>query len=651
MEPSPSSSSSSSSGNVHHYIDKKGFNHDGGGDHLNVQQVCELDNHSSSTLRRRKQCTPQRFDEVYASPDTNEMVTKSDESIVNTDQSASNDSNALRDQTKNPSLSNAPSTTGQEPLSCHHCGKLFTNIYRLNRHILSHMDQDELGRFRCNQCSKAFKFKHQLKEHERSHKGTNSFICAQNGKQYGSCSNYTCNHSYNQQAYHSGNFTVKEQDISNQTYQFQEMDDCPTTYNISSLINGPMANKKTFACDTEQCLNKEQSVNQLVNRDYLNHAEINLVQNYLQNTSTQVNVWSDYLTKTNGFSTKFFQNWFEYFLLKRKTSNDCTNYRKETFQQNDGLKTFDLQELPSWKSVTPADTISTPLVNLFRLQNMSPDFLQIMKPSMNYPNLVKGISEDALDLSIKQSEHSNLVPQQVGPKHFSSLEQIETFKSHMNRNFFALAASTFLEKTMYPSSSKYFQQFEEMWQSSKIKSFNSDLSVNTSEISTSPSMSLFNTIHHNIVSGYDEESGIDLQSIRANEDPNGEISRQEVHIGPDNESEFSGTFESNEESNLESNQSTAPTSSNKDGAFACDQCNKIFSKPSSLARHKYEHTGLRPFVCRECSKAFKHKHHLTEHRRLHTGEKPFQCQKCGKRFSHSGSYSQHINHRYKYCHS
>lgn len=128
-----------------------------------------------------------------------------------------------------------------------------------------------------------------------------------------------------------------------------------------------------------------------------------------------------------------------------------------------------------------------------------------------------------------------------------------------------------------------------------------------------------------------------------------------------------------------------------EGQFICDQCDKAFNKQSSLARHKYEHSGghhtyllysfikcnihdpckpiilysnpiitivfifllssagQRPYKCQECPKAFKHKHHLTEHKRLHSGEKPFQCCKCLKRFSHSGSYSQHMNHRYSYC--
>ncbi|XP_073469902.1 zinc finger E-box-binding homeobox protein zag-1-like [Aquarana catesbeiana] len=88
----------------------------------------------------------------------------------------------------------------------------------------------------------------------------------------------------------------------------------------------------------------------------------------------------------------------------------------------------------------------------------------------------------------------------------------------------------------------------------------------------------------------------------------------------------------------------------ENGMYACDQCSKTFQKSSSLLRHKYEHTGNRPHQCEVCSKAFKHKHHLIEHVRLHSGEKPYCCDKCGKRFSHSGSFSQHMNHRYSYCH-
>lgn len=30
---------------------------------------------------------------------------------------------------------------------------------------------------------------------------------------------------------------------------------------------------------------------------------------------------------------------------------------------------------------------------------------------------------------------------------------------------------------------------------------------------------------------------------------------------------------------------------NEEGMYVCDQCDKMFSKQSSLARHKYEHSG------------------------------------------------------------
>ncbi|XP_075899276.1 zinc finger E-box-binding homeobox 1b [Nelusetta ayraudi] len=104
-----------------------------------------------------------------------------------------------------------------------------------------------------------------------------------------------------------------------------------------------------------------------------------------------------------------------------------------------------------------------------------------------------------------------------------------------------------------------------------------------------------------------------------------------------------------EQSDSDSGPQRKKTKKTDSGTYACDLCDKVFQKSSSLLRHKYEHTGRRPHECGICSKAFKHKHHLIEHMRLHSGEKPYECDKCGKRFSHSGSYSQHMNHRYSYC--
>jgi len=51
--------------------------------------------------------------------------------------------------------------------SCRLCDKTFANVYRLQRHMLSHSDGAALRRFRCTECSKAFKFKHHLKVNYR----------------------------------------------------------------------------------------------------------------------------------------------------------------------------------------------------------------------------------------------------------------------------------------------------------------------------------------------------------------------------------------------------------------------------------------------------------------------------------------------------
>ncbi|KAH7640828.1 zinc-finger double domain containing protein [Dermatophagoides farinae] len=131
---------------------------------------------------------------------------------------------------------------------------------------------------------------------------------------------------------------------------------------------------------------------------------------------------------------------------------------------------------------------------------------------------------------------------------------------------------------------------------------------------------------------------LDMNTNSSN-DSNNNIMRTTNNSSPKKEMKLNGSLSSQ----------NSPDNNQSEGLFTCDQCDKTFSKPSSLARHKYEHSGQRPHKCDVCNKAFKHKHHLTEHKRLHSGEKPFQCTKCLKRFSHSGSYSQHMNHRYSYC--
>ncbi len=43
------------------------------------------------------------------------------------------------------------------------CKKQFANVYRLQRHMISHDESAILRRFKCVDCGKAFKFKHHLK--------------------------------------------------------------------------------------------------------------------------------------------------------------------------------------------------------------------------------------------------------------------------------------------------------------------------------------------------------------------------------------------------------------------------------------------------------------------------------------------------------